>query len=228
VKITLHIPLIITILSVMLFSCVNDMEIVNRFIDTETEPDMISENFETLFTDSARLQMKMITPLIKQFTSAQEQRDEYPEGLHVWLYENTGELKGEITANWARFDRIDDLWEARGNVIIIDADGGKLETEQFYWDRRAGVVYSNIMTTLTQPNGTVAVGSSFTAKQDFTDVVLHRGRATIIMVEIEEDEDEEDEDEEDEDNGNGEANEPEIVDIVHEDTNSSDNEEDIE
>ena len=170
-----------------MFSCVNEMEVVNKFIDTETEPDMIVENVEVLYSDSARLQMKMITPLVKQFNSVKEQRDEFPEGIHVWFYEKTGELKGEVTANWAKHDKVTDLWEAQSNVVLTNAAGQKLETEQLFWDTQKAIVYSEKYTKITTEDGTIATGTTFTSKQDFLEWKLSRGRATIIMKDDEED-----------------------------------------
>ena len=164
-----------------LVSCVNDMELVRKFIDVETEPDMVAVSVEVHYTDSARLQMRMITPLVKQFNTVAEQRDEYPEGLHVWFYEKNGELKGEVSANWAKYDKILELWEAQSDVVLINAQGQRLETEQLFWDTQKATVYTDKYTKITGPDGTVATGNTFTAKQDFSEWRLSRGRATIIM-----------------------------------------------
>jgi len=175
------IPLIMLSLAAMFLSCANDMEIVHKFIDAETEPDLLGENVELLYSDSARLQMRLITPLLKQFSSAQEQRREFPKGIHVWFYENTGELKAEITANWAKQDLEKDLWEARSDVVLTNAEGQKLETEQLFWDPKKGEVYSVKYTKITQKDGTIATGDTFTSNQDFSKWKLTRGRATIIL-----------------------------------------------
>ena len=178
---SLRIILIITLLTLMMPSCTNDMEIINRFIDAEIEPDLVAYKVETLYSDSARLQMKMITPLMKQFNSAVEQREEFPEGLNVWFYENNGDFKAQITADWARHDRIISLWEARGNVELINAEGQRLETEQLFWDTERGIAYSEKFTKITSPDGQVATGDTFTARQDFSEWRLMRGRATIFF-----------------------------------------------
>ena len=174
-------------LVVALFSCANDMDVVNKLIDTETEPDVVGNNVEILYSDSARLQMKMITPLFIQYSSATEPRDEFPEGLHVWFYEKTEELKAEITANWAKHDYDTDLWEARDNVVLTNAEGQILETEQLFWDTKEGIVYSEKYTKATFPNGTVADGDTFTATQDFSEYKFIKGKATIVLNEEEND-----------------------------------------
>ena len=193
-KFPLRILLAVLMLNTMLFSCVNDMDVVNKYIDTETEPDMVGENVEVLFTDSARLQAKMKTPLLKKYESAKEARDEFPEGLHVWLYEKTGELKAEITANWALHDIATDLWEARSNVVVTNFEGKKLETEQLFWDPKKGIVYNEKYTKITLENGSISSGESFYAKQDFSDYELRNKSGvgnTTILVNDEENEPEE-------------------------------------
>ena len=164
-----------------LFSCANDMEVINKIINAETEPDLVVENMTMFYSDSARLQSKLVAPLVIQFDTDKEQRREFPKGLHVWLYENTGELKAEITANWAKHDIEKDLWEASSNVVLTNSDGQKLETEQLFWDPKKGIVYSEKYTKITNRNGTVASGESFTSNQDFKNAQLFRGRATIVM-----------------------------------------------
>jgi len=186
--------LIILSLAALLWSCSNDMAVVNRYIDIEIEPDMVGENLEILQSDSARLQMRMITPIMKQFNSSSEPRDEYPEGLLVRFYEASGDLNGEVTANWARYDKKEELWEARDNVVLTRADGSVLETEQLFWDTRRAIIYSEQFTRITEFDGSVATGDSFTANDDFTNIRLSRGRASIIMREEEVENESEDED----------------------------------
>jgi LPS export ABC transporter protein LptC len=183
-----HIRTIFTVMPLivaLLLSCRNDMNVINKFIDEETEPDSVGDNVEVLYSDSARLQMKMFTTLVKQFTSASEQRDEFPEGLHVWFYEKTGELKAEITAKWAKHDIVTDIWEARDSVVIISNDGRRLDTEQFFWDPKSAIVYSEKYTKITDADGQVATGIRFSANQDFTNAELIQGKATIFLKDSE-------------------------------------------
>ena len=176
---------IIALLPTMLYSCANDMDVINKFIDPEEEPDLTGINVKMLLSDSARLQMKMMTPLVKKYESAKDARDEFPKGLHVWLYEKTGELKAEITANWAKRDLNTGIWEARSNVVLTNAEGRKLETEQLFWDQEKGTVHSEKYTRITEPNGNMFSGEAFQAKQDLSDYKLNNysgvGKTTIFI-----------------------------------------------
>ena len=177
---------ILAFLVLAFFSCANDMEVVNKFIDTEAEPDLTGINVTMLHTDSARLQTKMVAPVLKRYSSAKEQRDECPKGLHIWFYEKTGELKAELSANWAKHDITTNIWEARSNVVVTNVEGKKLETEQLFWEPNKGIVRSEKYTKITNEDGTVLTGNTFTANQDFTKMRLVEGTATIILKDEEE------------------------------------------
>ena len=184
-RIIFRIVLIMVSSATILLSCANDIEQLKKIIDPEEEPDIIGHNVEMLYSDSARLQAKLITPLVKQFESAKDARDEFPKGLHVWLYEKTGELNAEITANWARHDIKTDLWEAQSNVVLTNVEGRKLETEQLFWDQQKGTVYSEKYTKITESNGNMYSGESFKAKQDLSEYQLFNksgiGKTTIFI-----------------------------------------------
>jgi LPS export ABC transporter protein LptC len=150
---------------------------------------MIGDNVEVLYSDSALLQMRMVTTHVKQFSSATEQRREFPEGLHVWFYEKTGEVKAEITANWAKHDLSTNIWEARDDVVITSSDGRKLETEQFFWDPTKKIVYSEKYTKVTNPDGQIVSGARFSANQDFTNAEFVEAKATLIIKDDETNED---------------------------------------
>ncbi len=175
-----HLLIFLSVL--VIFACSNDMEVLNKIIDPDEEPDLTATNIELFYTDSARLQMKLEAPLVKQYVEAQKPRDEFPEGIHVWFYEKTGELKAEITANWAIQDHTTKIWEAKSNVVLINEEGAKLETEQMFWDQNKAIVYSDKFTKYTTKTGTVATGKNgMFAKQDFSQWRLLSGNATLVF-----------------------------------------------
>ena len=105
--------------------------------------------------------------------------------MRVWFYEKTGELKAEITADRAVHNEATNIWEATGNVMLINSEGQKLETEQLFWNAGKGTVYSEKYTKITQKNGTVSSGDSFRARQDLSGYTLGNrsgvGRTTIFL-----------------------------------------------
>ncbi|GHT21294.1 hypothetical protein FACS189430_01100 [Bacteroidia bacterium] len=162
-----------------MIACSNDMQVIQKEIDPDEEPDLTAYHAKMDYSDSAVLQMHLETPLLKQFTN---KRDSFPKGLHVWVYEKNGTLKAEIRANWALHDHAQKLWEARSNVVITGSKGESLESEQMFWDEAKGIVYSTKFTKYTSGTGTIATGrNGMWAKQDFSQWKLLSGNATLVF-----------------------------------------------
>ncbi|MDR2848400.1 MAG: LPS export ABC transporter periplasmic protein LptC [Bacteroidales bacterium] len=165
-----------------MIACSNDMQVIQKNVDPDEEPDLTAYHFKMDYSDSALLQMHLETPVIKRFEKGKNPRDSFPSGLHVWMYEKNGTLKAEIRANWALHDHATNLWEARSNVVITSSKGETLESEQMFWDQGKGIVYSTKFTKYISGTGTIATGrNGMWAKQDFSQWKLLSGNATLVF-----------------------------------------------
>ena len=113
----------------MLFSCKNDMEEVNRVANDEILPEMTGHNLEMIYSDSARIKYKVITPEYLKMSEGEEKYEEFPQGLHAISYDTDGKEIGSITCKYAKKLEEEQLWEARNEVVVINSEGKKLETE---------------------------------------------------------------------------------------------------
>ena len=133
----------------MLFSCKNDMEEVNRIANDEILPEMTGHNLEMIYSDSARIKYKVITPEYLKMSEGEEKYEEFPQGLHAISYDTDGKEIGSITCKYAKKLEEEQLWEARNEVVVINSEGKKLETELLYWDTQEGTIYSDRYVKLT-------------------------------------------------------------------------------
>ena len=99
--------------AVMLFSCKNDMEEVNRVANDEILPEMTGHNLEMIYSDSARIKYKVITPEYLKMSEGEEKYEEFPQGLHAISYDTDGKEIGSITCKYAKKLEEEQLWEAR-------------------------------------------------------------------------------------------------------------------
>ena len=109
--------------AVMLFSCKNDMEEINRVAGDEILPEMTGTNLEMIYTDSARIKYKVITPEYLKMSEGEEKYEEFPQGLHAISYDTDGKEIGSITCKYAKKLEDEQLWEARNEVVVVNADG---------------------------------------------------------------------------------------------------------
>lgn len=144
---------------IMLLSCKNDLNQVGLLTDKKDLPEMSGEKLVMIYSDSARIKYKVITPLYYKINKGEEQYDEFPEGIHVISYDETGKVIGEIMAKYAKKLEKEMLWEARHEVVVINEEGAKLETDLLFWDTKNEWIYSDRYSRLTA-NGQIIEGNN--------------------------------------------------------------------
>jgi LPS export ABC transporter protein LptC len=152
-------------------SCENDLEVVQSFDDPVKVPDLTTENVETLYFDSARLTARVTAPLMMKFTQTKDPYMEFPQGIHVQLYDSLKNVKAEVLSKYAIYNERQKIWEARKDVVVISTDGKKLNTEQLFWDQNKKIIYSDKFCRVTTPNASLT-GNKFKADEDFKNYEL--------------------------------------------------------
>lgn len=159
--------------AVMLFSCKNDIERVNELVDENVRPEMVGHQLELIYSDSARIKYKVETPEYIKTTQGTEKYEEFPQGIYVVTFDETGKEIASIRARYAKKLEDEMLWEARDEVVVINAEGKKLETEQLFWDMKKEMIYSERYTKLTSDGQILEGNSGFKSDQNLNDPVFY-------------------------------------------------------
>lgn len=53
-----------------------------------------------------------------------------------------------MTSRYAIYYENSQLWEARGDVVVVKSDGRELYTQQLFWDSKSRLIYSNVDTKI--------------------------------------------------------------------------------
>lgn len=159
--------------AVMLFSCKNDMEEINRVAGGEILPEMTGTNLEMIYTDSARIKYKVITPEYLKMSEGEEKYEEFPQGLHAISYDTDGKEIGSITCKYAKKLEDEQLWEARNEVVVVNAEGKKLETELLYWDTQKQIIYSDRYAKLSADGQIIEGNRGFKSDQDLKSPIFY-------------------------------------------------------
>lgn len=166
----LRIPYIksITILGgiVMLLACKNDLQDVNKLVQPERRPEMTGDNLEMIYSDSAKIKYRVLTPEYLKINKEKEKYEEFPQGIYVISYDKDGEMVGSIRSKYAKKLEEEMLWEARNEVIVINAEGKKLETELLYWDMKKEQIYSDRYVRLTSGGQIIEGNNGFVSDQN--------------------------------------------------------------
>ena len=151
--------------AVMLFSCKTDLKEVNALATREGLPEMSGENMTLLYSDSARLKSKVRAPLSEKYNDEKAKYDEFPRGLEATLFDRDEQQVGSIRSNYAKKLEEEMLWELRDSVVVVNAEGKKLETDLLYWDMNKEIVYSDRYTRLTSGDQIIEGNAGFESDQ---------------------------------------------------------------
>ena len=174
--------IIVLLGAIMLLACKNDIKEVNALAEREKRPDMTGENLELVYSDSARIKYRVLAPEYIKVNREKEKYEEFPKGIHVLSYDPAGKMIGSIKAKYAKKLEDEMLWEARNEVVIINAEGKKLETELLYWDMKKELIYSDRYVKLSADGQIIEGNNGFHSDQNLNHPVFENISGSIEVV----------------------------------------------
>lgn len=123
-----------------------------------------TENVLTLYSDSARVLIKLEAPVQQDFESGDAV---FPDGIYVEFYEKDGSLSSTLRSNYAKQERNKDFFTVRGNVILENiVKKEKLETEELFWDKNKDRIFTDKFVKVTTPER-LLTGTGLETNQNF-------------------------------------------------------------
>ncbi len=151
-------------------ACENKLEVIEALSDANNKPEISAYNFESLYSDSGHVQVRMVSAEWHQYGSIPKPYKEFPKGLHAYIYDDSLRVKAEISALYVKNYIRENLWEARKNVVVVNQKGDRLNTEELFWDQTRHIIYSKKYCRIVTPDGGEHIGNcGLEAKEDFTD-----------------------------------------------------------
>jgi len=143
-------------------------------------PMMEAINLTTLYSDSAHIKMKMVTPIQLEFDNGDR---EFPKGLDIEFYENDGSTSSTLRADYCYFTKKTGLYKATGNVIIKGMKhNDQLNTEELFWNEKKETVFTEKFVRI-EKDGEIHMGDGLEAKQDFSEYTIMKSRGNISLKE---------------------------------------------
>ena len=159
----------------------NNINDVKQFEAAEEKPSEIAKDVQLLYSDSARLKIRLESPVIWSFKGASPTK-EFPEGLKVWFFNADGDTTSELSAGYAlKFDD-DGITEMRKDVTVINERGEILNTELLIWDEREGRIHTPAFVKVTSGEE-VLFGEGLEADEQLEQYEIQNITGTIILDE---------------------------------------------
>jgi len=151
---------------VMLFSCKNDLEVIHSLSTTDSLPIEVAYDIELIYSDSGKVMAFLESPYMTRQES-DEDVVEFPDGFRLVFYDSINQPKSEITAKYGIMYEKDKKVEAKNNVVVKNiAKNEMLETEHLIWERKTGIIYSDVFIKITKPDQ-VLFGDGLRSDENF-------------------------------------------------------------
>ena len=140
-----------------------------------------SENRTITMMENGARNYTFTAPLIEGYSLAKNPYKEFRKGIKMTTYtsDSLALVDVVLTANYAIFYESQELWEAKGDVVVIKhnrkgADTTvtgltEVYTQQLFWNAKTKKIYSNVDTKILQPEG-LHEGVGFEADEDLKNI----------------------------------------------------------
>ena len=179
IKNTIQLFVLILIVSIVFFSCENDIKQINAITERTVFPTQTAENLTVLRSDSGIIIARIHADEIKVYSDIKEPYTIFPKGLKVETFKKFPKVESSIYAEYAIYYDKKGLWIARSNVKTQNAKGEKLNTEELFWNEKKKIIYSDKFSKITTEDGVLYGKNGFTADQNFSKWKLINTQGTV-------------------------------------------------
>jgi LPS export ABC transporter protein LptC len=168
-----------TLISFFIVSCENDLKEIEKISSKSTDiPVDTSRIVEVIFSDSATVKGKLVTPLLLHHKTPKPY-DEMPNGLLVIFFDENQKETNRIVADNGIRRESEKLIELRKNVVVTTQKGDVFKSEELFWDETKKIFYSNQTVNITKPDGTSITGTQFKSDQTFERPIISNATGSL-------------------------------------------------
>jgi LPS export ABC transporter protein LptC len=138
------------------------------------------EQVQLLYVEHDVLKLKVNAKKIQEFVSGDR---EFPEGLYMEFYDETGKITSTLKANHAYYFEKENQWRGRGNVEVKNLESNEqLNSEELFWKPDSKRIFTEKFVTIRQQND-IIYGTGLDAAQDLSDYRISHPEGEIAIDE---------------------------------------------
>lgn len=155
------------------------MDVIKKS-DILSLPALTVKNFETIYTDSAKLNLVLSASLMERYTNSKQPFSEFKNGIKVLFYDGHKVPVASFTSKYARLDEETNIWELKDSVVAVNEKNERLETELLFWDQKKELVHTDRAVRITSEDE-IVVGIGLESNPRFTNWWIKNVSATISI-----------------------------------------------
>ncbi|MDA7730473.1 LPS export ABC transporter periplasmic protein LptC [Salibacteraceae bacterium] len=170
------------VVAIFFMSCSSENSELPDLNDEVPKPVEISINTTILYSDSAVLRLKIVTPELQRWTNLETPYVEFPKGLNLFFYDSLGNVESTLKADYAINYTEDKRVEVKHNVEVVNGKEEILNTEHLIWLQKEEKIYTKEFVKITTPDE-IIYGDGLEANQQFTKYRIKNIKGTIAVDE---------------------------------------------
>ncbi len=154
--------------AISLLSC-SEHKVLSAKVSLETLMSESSDTLTVIVSENGRPSYRFFAPLVEGYSLAREPYREFRKGVSIVTYldDSLRMVDATLCANYAIYYSNLNLWEAKGDVVVIKHDGKELYTQQLFWNATTKRIYSNVDTKIVDTSSDdLYVGEGFESDED--------------------------------------------------------------
>lgn len=148
--------------------------------DSKNIASLLSDSLVITYYEDGKMGYKFSTPHMERYEFGDEPYMEFKEGIHIITFDENGNERSDLVADYAKYIESKGLWEAKGNVRGRDNEGKELYTEQLFWDENSDKIYSNVDTKVVNGDE-VTLGSGFESDGQLNNVRFLNTKGRLLV-----------------------------------------------
>lgn len=158
---------IITVLVLGSVACKNDLSTIQKAFPPEAVFVEEIRDFEMLYSDSARVRVRIKGPVMWRHLDDKNPRQEFPEGVEVEFFDAHFHVTSRLTSRYAVRSEQEGQIIVRDSVVWTGLNNEKMETEELIWEEQGKKVYTNRFVVVRRDDE-ILWGHGFESDEDFS------------------------------------------------------------
>lgn len=169
-------------LSLLFISCENDMGRVKEVSSQKEALQETGKDVLAYYSDFGKVKARLQAPVMVHVNDPKNPYTELPSGLILVFFSPEMTKQSELTAGYGiSYDKSDEMI-ARNNVVVVNVNGERLETEELVWNQKTEKISSEKFVKITTRDE-IIFGDGFESNQDISNYKIRKIRGTMQVKE---------------------------------------------
>jgi LPS export ABC transporter protein LptC len=139
-----------------------------------------AEDVDMLYTEKDQIKIKLKAKKINELQNGDR---EFPEGIYIEFFDETGKLTSTLVANQAYYFKQEDKWRGRGKVEVKNIEKNQqLNTEELFWKPETKKIFTEKFVTI-RTESEILYGTGLDATENLSTYTITNPEGEIDVKE---------------------------------------------